>query len=169
MSSEADALLEIVRKAFENVPRGQLSMHQAHIVKWADDKRLAEAAKLDADQHWTEISDQTIEEARNALNGADPVSWRYFLPAYLSWTLRNFKTSGSFVCDQTIYAFQVYEIGQPLRRESVLRFDTLSLAQRRAVCVFLRYMAAHSDQCDGNAAWEALEAYWGQYCPGFTA
>jgi hypothetical protein len=146
-----------------------LSMHQAHIVKWADDKRLAEAAKLDADQHWTEISDETIEAARNALYCDDPVSWRYFLPAYMSWTLRNFKTNPSFVCDQTIYAFSVYEVGEPLRGASVLRFDTLSLAQRRAICIFLRYMAAHPYHCDADVAWKSLEAYWGQFCPGFTA
>ena len=130
MDTEAELLLELIHEAFRNVPRGDLSIHQAHIVKWADEKRLREAGALDHDRSWTEISDETIVECRNALYGDDPISWRYFVPAYLCWTLQHFKDCSSFICDQTIYTFKFYEIGDPLRQDSVLRFDTLSLQQK---------------------------------------
>jgi hypothetical protein len=169
LDEEVESLLKEIHTAFQDAPRGSFSMHQAHIVKWADAKKLAEARALDHDQRWADISDETIEDARNALYGADPISWRYFVPAYLSWTLRNFKANNAFICDQTIYAFTPYEIGDPLRKESVLQFDTLSQQQRRCICRFLRYMACFPEQCDADAAWKSLEVYWGQFCPGLTS
>jgi hypothetical protein len=165
MDAKADFLLQLIQIAFQNVPRGQLSMHQAHIAKSADADRLTAAGELDHDRCWTEISDHTIEEARNALYGADPASWRYFLPAYLSWTVRNFMSSDSFICDQTIYALTAHKVGEPLRQEGVLRFDTLSSLQKRCVCEFLRYMAGFPQYCDAKMARHSLEAYWGQFCP----
>jgi hypothetical protein len=166
VNAEADSLLQQVHLAFANVPRGPLSIRQAHIAKWADEKRLAQAGEQDHDRRWTEIADATIKEARNALYGADPISWRYFLPAYLSWTIRHFRASDSFLCDQTIYAFSVYKVGEPLRQESVLRFDTLNLPQKRCIRAFLRYMARFPMNCDAKAAQRSLDDYWGQFCAG---
>jgi hypothetical protein len=169
VDTEAESLLALIHEAFRGVPRGELSIHQAHIVKWTDEKRLRETGDLDRDRNWTEIADETIEQVRNALYGADPISWRYFVPAYMCWTLRNFKDSGSFICDQTIYTFRLHDISDPLRQDSVLRFDTLSLQQKRCICVFLRYMAKYPGHCDAEAARQSIESYWGQFVPGFTA
>jgi hypothetical protein len=128
MDAEADSLLQLIQTAFHNVPRGPLSMHQAHIAKWADEDQLTLAGAQDGDTRWTEISDATIEEARNALYGADAISWRYFLPAYLRWTIRHFRTNASFICDQTIYAFTIHNVGEPLPQDSVLRFRYIVVA-----------------------------------------
>lgn len=44
------------------------------------------------------------------------------------------------------------------------RFGTLDEAQSHAVCLFLRYMAAVEDGCDGIAVRRALEQTWGRFC-----
>jgi hypothetical protein len=163
MDAESEALVSEIRDAFQNVPRGILTMHQAHIVKWASEDKLIEAAALDRERSWTEINDETIVEARNALYGADPQSWRYFLPAYMVWTLKHLQSSSLSVIDQVVYTFQPYEVGHRLRQESVLRFDTLSLAQKRCVAHFLGYMAMHPESCDADAARRLLDTYWREF------
>jgi hypothetical protein len=93
----------------------------------------------------------------------DPISWRYFLPAYLIWTLGHLETSDLFLVDETIYTFSVYEVGHPLRQHQVLRFDTLSSAQKTCVAHFLQYMAKQESLCDAEKAKAALADYWEQF------
>ena len=169
MTANADTLVRHIEIAFRDVPPGELTMHQAHIVKWADEHRLKAAAEQDHDERWTDITDETIERASKALYGADPKSWCYFLPAFLCWTIRHFLVSDSFICDQTIYALETHEKHEELRREQMLRFDALSLPQKRCACMFLRFMSCYPDHCDAEKAWCYLEGYWGQFCPGLTA
>lgn len=137
-NSDRDTLIEEIHAAFRNVPRGELSISQAQIAKWADESKLRAARLLDHDKHWSDISDRTIEAASNAIYVDDQFSWRYFLPAYLRWTLRHFENSDLFIVDQPIYTPSVNEIGDPLRKHQVLRFETLSPAQKTCLCHFLQ-------------------------------
>jgi len=169
MKSEPESLIQQIEMAFCDVRPGQLTMHQAHIVKWADEVRLKAAAGQDQDKRWNDITDETVENAKGALYGADPRSWCYFLPAFLCWTIRHLHVSDSFICDQTIYSFDLHEDDEVLRREQKLRFEALTPSQKQCVCLFLRYMARYPEHCDAEKAWDYLNVYWGQFCPGLTA
>src|SRR5450432_2467058 len=102
---EAQSIIDEIRNSFSDVKRGPLSPHQANNVKYATPQQLNEFGNLDVDDNWAEIPDQDIEANDRALYGADPESWRYFLPAWMIWSLRSFRTNDLFIADQIIYTF----------------------------------------------------------------
>lgn len=166
--SEAELIINEIRAAFHDVSRGPLSLHQAMIAKYASPEQLADASKLDLDRHWSQIPDRYLEVGGRALYGYDPLSWRYFIPAFMAWSLRNFRINASFVSDQTIYGFDLPQDNQ-LRRSAMERFAMLSPAQCKAVCRFLQYMALNGIYADDVAAKRALHAHWGRYSDGEDA
>jgi hypothetical protein len=164
LEAEAESIIHDICTAFSEVRRGPLSLHQAMIAKSVTADQLADAAALDKDQRWEEIPDADLETAGRAFYGADPISWRYFLPAFMRWSLRYFRVNQSFVCDQTIYTFDLSDDDDQLHRSELERFATLSPPQCKAVCRFLRYMARNGDHVDDLVAQHALDAYWGKFC-----
>jgi hypothetical protein len=165
LDEQAEALIEEIREAFKKTPRGPLSIHQAMHVKdpWQYD--LEAEGRKDRDQTWEEIPGAVIESAGEAFYGADAESWRYFIPAFMVWTLKNFRTNDSFVCDQTIYTFDPYSVvrDEELHKRQLYRFSLLSKRQAGAVLQFLKYMAADSCYADDVVAREAIEAYWHKF------
>lgn len=161
-SAEVVSLVASILDAFRDVPRG-LSIHQAAIAKWADSEALAQRSQLDHDHHWWDIPGGDIEAGGKALYVDDADSWRYFVPAFMTWTLKNFRDNDSFVCDQTIYTFLPTTYDHAYTRAK--RFENLTRFQCEVVCRFLRYMASEGEpHCDSRAAAQAVETYWGQFC-----
>ena len=78
------------------------------------------------------------------------------------WSLRHYRVSNSIVPDFTIYTFDAPGIGDSLREYKLARFRQLDEAQSRAVCLFVRHMAANDGHADGQAAASALAGYWGR-------
>jgi hypothetical protein len=164
--ADAESIIGEVRAAFSNVPQGPITLHQAMANTWADEERVAAARCLDSDHHWVDISDSDIEHGAKALYGADPVSWRYFIPAFMVWTLRHFKSNDAFTVDQTIYTFDPRVENPKFHADNMERFRLLSQVQNRAVSRFLRYMSLQESDVDSKFALKALEKYWGQFCVG---
>jgi hypothetical protein len=165
ITPEAEALIEEIHAAFKGVPRGPLSLHQAAIVKWADERRLADAAKLDKDRSWQGIPDGDIEANYKALNGADPESWRYLLPAFMTWSLRYYRRNQALSSDWTIYSCDPYpaEKSNSLHLESEARYATLNRTQSIAVLHFLEHMAHDPAFADDVVARRAIVAYWRRF------
>ncbi len=164
LDSEAESIIRDVRTAFRDVQRGPLSLHQAMIAEYGTVDQLADAAHLDTDQAWDQIPDEYLEAGGKAFYYSDPVSWRYFIPAFIVWSLRYFRVNQSFVSDQTIYALDLPDCDQVLRSAALERFATLSLSQNKVVCRFLRYMARNEDFADAFVAKHALAERWDQFC-----
>jgi hypothetical protein len=133
------------------------------IARYATTNELAAAAQLDNDRRWQQFPGGDLEAAGQAFYESDPISWRYFIPAFMVWSLRYFRINDSFVVDQTIYTFDLSADHQ-LRGLALERFATLSAPQCKAVCHFLRYMARNGDYADAVVAQHALDAYWGKFC-----
>jgi hypothetical protein len=83
----------------------------------------------------------------------DPVSWRFYLPAYIRYGLRHRDP------DTSIYALGPAGIRQH-QRTTEERFDALDLGQVRAVCAFLAFASQNGEWCDDTFAREALDDYW---------
>src|SRR5688572_24142669 len=149
---EADAIIEDIREAFHDVSTGPLSLHQAAIIKYADERALSRARSLDSDIHWSQITETAVEKCSAALYGADSKSWRYLIPAFMIWTLDRFRTSDAFLIDQTIYTFDPSDNDSSLREWSLDRYRGLSSSQCKAVCRFLMYMAQNGDFVDDVVA-----------------
>ena len=149
------ALIELITHAFDGVERGStLTMHEADVQDFGGD--YAKARQRDTDTRWQEVSDAAIEFCQTALGIVDTAGFRYYLPAYMIWTLNNFM-SDSNVVDFTIYS---------LLPRNPSRFADFTPAQAQAAACFLRFMARCTNgQVDEGQAQKALEGYWGQFCP----
>lgn len=155
MTDTIEAIVEAIRSAFAGVPRGAITLHEAQVIDgYGDDDERARARRLDTETSWMQIPGAHIEQCPNALPYLDLVSWRYYIAAFMVWSLQNFRTNASIASDFTIYCFlSGWEE----------RFRMLDSDQSHCVCRFLRYMAA-SDYADSDAARQALEQTWGRFC-----
>lgn len=159
----AEAAAQGISDAFAGVRRGRITLHQAQAMdcygsRW--ERRCAR--KQDADRRWEDIPATYIEDCPNALPYLDAASWRYYVPAYMLWVLRQPVGSDSLIIDFTISSLN-NSIERELEAHASNRIEMLSDAQSAAVCRFLRYMVARADvgMTDVDAA---LDGYWGQFC-----
>ncbi len=168
-----DALAEIARpaviaqitKAFEGVSREDgVSLHEARVIDdWGGEAARAEARKIDTDSRWQDVPVEWIEQLYDALSFLDPKGWRYYLPAYMLYSLR-FYTSSSNAADSAVYSCTLYTGSKhkDLTEWQLSCFRSLTVAQSRAVCQYLRFEATYGE-ADERAAQEALDAYWGRF------
>lgn len=63
-----------------------------------------ERARCDERDDWTKIPDTTIEQFTVTFSFTDLKGFRFYIPAYMSWTVRNYGSSDSIVADFTVYA-----------------------------------------------------------------
>ncbi len=167
MDDEAKAIIEAIRSAFAGVPRGRITLHEAEVMDlYGTDAQRQQARLLDTDESWDEVLDRDVAECTTALSYVDPEGWRYYIPAYMVWSLRYFREPRGMASDATIYTFDPHNDYAGLRERQRSRFQLLDHAQSRAVCRFLRYMAAHDDHADARMANEALSGYWDQFGEG---
>ena len=160
-----EAIIEAIRAAFAGVPRGAITLHEAEVIDdYGSTEERQEARRLDSEASWEEVPDEALESCTSALCHLDPKSWRYYIPAYMIWSLRHFRESESIVSDFTIYTFNPYLDDPGLREYVAPRFRLLDGPQSRAVCRYLRYMAANEDHADTRMANLALEGYWQRFC-----
>jgi hypothetical protein len=160
VDDEAAAIIAAIRAAFRGVARGAITLHEAEVIDdYGTDEERAAARELDTERGWEEIPDAYVEECPSALYHVDPESWRYYVPRYMEWSIRHFRSSDSFLVDSTIYGFNPSTDATLLEHE-MERYRTLTAEQAQAVCRFLRYMARHADHADADAADDALRKYW---------
>jgi hypothetical protein len=141
-------ILEEIRSAFEDVRRG-ITLHETEIIDHYGTKKEREAARLkDTDRHWWEVRDEWIDELGGVggLSFLDPVSFRYYVPAYMSYWLRKSEEP----------CFLMFHL-EPEAHDFEKLFD---FRQRRAVALFLDYVRIRFR--DGEAE-KALEKYWNRF------
>jgi len=168
LDAEAEAIIQEIYGAFRGVPRGEITLHQALVLDgYGTAKEQAAARKHDTDERWEEVPDEHVEHGAWALNHFDPVSWRYYIPRYMIWTLINFRTNDMVTSDFTIYSFDPSTEPDSihLMEHKLERFRLLNAEQSVVVCRFLRYMGKNPDRADDVSALRALRNYWGQFCP----
>jgi hypothetical protein len=165
LTDTIETVIEAIREAFADVQSGGITVHEAEVIdSYGSDEERKEARQLDTESSWDQVPDQDIEECTKALCYLDPEGWRYYIPAYMTWTLRHFRTSNSIVSDFTIYTFDPSGSHTGLREYKLARYQMLNDAQSRAVCRFLQYMATNDDLADVRVANLALTEYWGRFC-----
>lgn len=164
---DAEAIVAEIRTAFCDVQRGETTLHETDVIDdWGTEEQCAAARKHDTESHWNQVPDEDIDAYPNTLCFLDPVSWRYYIPAFMIWTLRNCLSSNSLTSDFTISTFDLSDEHASLSELEMERFGMLTDQQSRAVCKFLRYMAGDENRGDCLVANEALRKYWGRFCAG---
>lgn len=160
------SLIEEISSAFNGVSRENgVSLHEAEVIDaYGSDAERAEARKQDTDCKWQDVLDEDIENHHSILSFLCPKGFRYYIPAYMIWTLKNYKTSGSSSVDSTIYAFDLSE-DQDMQEWAMSRFSILTPEQSKAICHFLRFMVEHGDgHADDYVAQRALDNHWSRFC-----
>ena len=165
MPDTAETVIEAIRAAFAGVPRGAITIHEAEVIdSYGSEAERDAARRLDTEPSWDRIPNADIEECTTALCHLDPEGWRYYVPAYMTWSLRHFRVSLSNVSDYTIYTFDSSGSDPGMREYHLGRYRLLDESQSCAVCRFLQYMATNEAHADSWVANVALNEYWGQYC-----
>ena len=155
-----DAVISSIVAAFDGVGRGNgITIHEAEAIDYYPGSQK-EARLLDTEMRWQDIPDHVIETTPS-LAFLDAEGFRYYIPAYMIWTLRNAPSSDSISVDYTIYAFthDPPEVGHQVA--------LLNQEQRCAICRFLRFVAQSDPEdwrWDVKAAHDSLALGWERYC-----
>ena len=108
---------------------------------------------------WWEVSSEALAHEPHALDELTIDGFRFFLPAYLAWTIMNARSAFS-TADTVIYQLDVTGCEEPVRANRLARYRSLSAAQSAAVQRFLAWAVTSESGLDGSAASRAVTGYW---------
>ena len=83
-------VLDMIHRAFDGVERGRgITLHEATVIDdYGSEEEQRKARELDQETRWQDVPDSTI--AGNFFLGyLDMEGYRYYLPALMSWSIRN--------------------------------------------------------------------------------
>ena len=98
-------------------------------------------------------NDKCLEDFYYGMSYLDSKSWKYYLPIFIDYSLRNYITSNSIVIDSLISSLRPPEREPP-------RLSTLNEEQKKAIVTFLDTLAFDNKSIWKNEAMVALEEYW---------
>jgi len=154
-------IIDEIERAFDGVTRDDgVTLHETwEIDRCSSDRMRAKARRLDTDRRWQDVPDADIEQLPYALCFLDAEGFRYYIPAYMVWSLRHHQTNDSEAVDNTVSAF----MSDPLHKDK--RYSLLNDLQRRVICQFLTYFSGDEGDSD-RAYWAAiaLRIGWGECC-----
>jgi hypothetical protein len=102
---------------------------------------------------WHKVSERELEEHQWGFTHLDAESWRFYLPAFLAYSVRHFTRGESLVV-----AACLSNLRPPDRVPS--RFGTLTDSQRQVVISVLEFLAFGSESDFTAEACQVLEEYW---------
>jgi len=149
MRTEQTQLLELISAAF---PAGSahtvLSLRQGDEI---DSYETPTPDDLPAD--WRDVSERELEEHQWGFTHLDAESWRFYLPAFLAYSVRHFTRGESLVIMACLN-----NLRPPDRVPS--RFRTVTDSQRQAVISVLEFLAFGCESDFSADASKVLEEYW---------
>jgi len=158
------APLDEIARAFDGVPRGEITVREAEVIDvYGPMEERAAARAGDTETRWQDVPDADVRACNTALCHVDPVSWRYYIARYMTWSLLHFETDSSMSADAIIYTFDVATDSPVLTAYAHERFQLLDRAQSEVVARFLRYMSTREDFADARVAKKAMGKYWDRF------
>lgn len=106
---------------------------------------------------WQDLSSEKIVANYAAPSFFSPLAFRYYLPAFLVWTLEN-PDSPEVAGESIIHALDPGTPNEHLHEFRYSKFQSLTDNQFTVVRNFLIYFSAHNDL--GEPAASALMNYW---------
>lgn len=152
---ETDELLELIEEAFNGVKRGDaITLHQALVIDdYGSQEDFLAAAKLDTEARWQDVPALAIAENPAPFNFLDPAGFRYYLPAAMSWSVRNYVNddydSSFFTYLAVLPTVAPREIGRGLGKafdlEGFIKERSFTPAQVNAIYRFICFMAIRAE------------------------
>jgi hypothetical protein len=161
--SERDALIAEITAAFDGISREDgTTLHEAEAI---DDRKSAEecraARRSDTDQHWQEVPAKDISACCSALSFLDAKGFRYYLPAFMLYGLRNWGHDPNDILYSCGYHL-LHEPQKSLRKSepaSIASKYDFNDAQCRVIARFLRFVAAKNIRLTGLPTLQAIEKW----------
>ncbi|QKX17657.1 DUF6714 family protein [Microbulbifer sp. YPW1] len=125
-------IIERIKKAFDGVSRiGGMTLSQSTALDdgFSEEEVLA-IPPTEQDEKWTEVPDKELEENDFGLANIDEIGFRYYLPAFMIYSLKYGEESPSNVCNHTGHM-----LCSPWDHT-----DTFSSEQKKAIKKYLKYM-----------------------------
>ncbi|MCD4781755.1 MAG: hypothetical protein K8S27_14595 [Candidatus Omnitrophica bacterium] len=157
-----EKIMEFIIQHFKDVGReGGLSLREADVLQRQDTEAEREKARiLDDDLNWQDVSIDDLKRFQ-VLPYLDPIGFRYYLPAYMLWILKEYDRVDPDILIPTIRSLI------PTGQERLNAFDkvsTLNQQQAETVAFFLEFlMENHPDDAVWSVAQAALESYWQRF------
>ena len=154
MNAEEHKLIDQIRAAFNHVTlEDGISLN---MTKYKDSggsmQKYKERATSDERCNWWAISDATLEKFTVTFPFTDLLGFRFYIPAYMIWTIRNHRNSDSIISDSTVYAI---DPNHYLFKE-VSFHKWFTREQIGAMVEFLSYAVRNGDTLDGEVAMENI-------------
>ena len=146
-----------IEAAFRNVLlEGGVTLHEAEVIDdYGSEVDRRAAREKDPEIRWQEVPDEKIERLQG-ISFLDERGFRFYIPAYMTWTLKNLEKSHSNSVDWTIHSLNDY------RRAAQVFNEEQSKAILRFLRFIVRFGGCHSDS---TAAQQAIKRYWGKFDP----
>ena len=149
------ALIQEITTAFDGVSRANsVSLSEARVI---DDcgtgsyEERAEARKQDTETRWQDVSDHDICTGNWCLSFLDDIGFRYYIPAYIVWFLRNIDNEdpeapsySSDTFDSLIYALKAND-GGGLDEFHLSKYKLFTPEQSKAIAHFLEFEKKRED------------------------
>lgn len=158
-----DKTIHIIRDAFKLVELGDgLTIHEADLEGHDYDGQGEAARAKDPETNWMDIPDWKLERINVLSYAFDVVGWRFHLPAYMVWTLKNWRTSNSPTSQGVMFGLELTDKSE----YQLERFRSLTEEQSKSVLAFLEHFENYSGLDDASAA---ISSYWGRFRPTETS
>jgi hypothetical protein len=160
---EADELIESIRAAFPLEPLPEMSLRQAWLSDQTMDREIGEeewaaAGKADEGRSWEQFSDEELMSREEALAHLEEPAFVYYLPAFLSFTVRHCSAGLSDPAEPLVGS-TVFSVTH-LSPYSLGRYKRLNDCQQAVVVAFLEFVAAYGNPYQRATANEGLSRYW---------
>lgn len=162
---QKDELIFIIDKAFDKVEQPtDITLHVAEAHDDYDYGHNSEHRKKDYFGSWQTIPDDHLSECTAALSYLDKVGMRFYLPAYMTWYLKNMGKINTLVRDFPLYALDNHPNDSKLSEYHKERFSLFSTEQMLACALFVKFCAnSNSEITDVDFAKKKYERYWFKY------
>ena len=155
MDTEENQLIKKIESAFAGVKLGggiSLNMTEYHDSGGCA-PHFKKLALMDERDDWKSIPDKVLEKFIVTFCFTDIEGFRFYIPAYMIWTLKNHATNHSIIGDSAIYAIDT--------KNTLFKKNPISsvFTKDQVACMieFLEYCVSHDDTCDGTIAKMNLE------------
>lgn len=152
---DQDELLAMIEEAFDGVKRDDgISLHQAVVIDdYGSQEEFDAAAKFDTETRWQDVPDADIASNTSIFCFLDPIAFRYYLPASMSWAVTNFAQDEN---DCSFYTYLAVlpsvaprevgrNIGTLFDLDNFIKEHSFTLLQVKAIYHFICFMAIKAE------------------------
>lgn len=144
------ALIEEITAAFDGVSRENgVSFHESRVIDdYGSDEERAEARSQDTETRWQDVPDDDIYHAYACLSFLDEIGFRYYIPAFVVWSLRYMDTEEPDFAsdtDASIIYHLTLSYDESLKDYHLSRYKFFTHEQSKAIAHYLEFIEKQED------------------------